>query len=42
MNVLIVSGPEATGKTAVGKTISQKLGYQYLSKDMIKEAMFDS
>lgn len=42
MNLTIVSGPEATGKTAVGKEVARILGYKYQSKDMIKEALFDS
>ncbi len=42
MNLIIVSGPEATGKTAIGRALAKLLSYQYLSKDMIKEALFDS
>ena len=42
MKLVIVSGPEATGKTMVGKKISDMLGYPYQSKDMIKEALFDT
>lgn len=42
MNLVIVSGPEATGKTAVGNKIASLKGYQYLGKDLIKEGLFDS
>lgn len=42
MKLIIVSGPEATGKTAVGRNVAKILGYQYISKDMIKEALYDS
>ena len=41
MNLIIVSGPEATGKTFIGKSIAKTTGYQYVSKDMIKESLFD-
>lgn len=42
MNLVIVSGPEATGKTAIGKEIARILNYRYQSKDTIKEALYDS
>jgi predicted kinase len=42
MNLIIVSGQEATGKSSIGKEIAKSLGYEYLSKDIIKEALFDS
>jgi predicted kinase len=42
MYLVIVSGPEATGKTTVGKTVAHLLGYQYHSKDMVKEKLFDT
>jgi cytidylate kinase len=42
MNLIIVSGPEATCKTFIGRAIAESLGYEYQSKDTIKEAMFDT
>ena len=42
MNLVIVSGAEATGKSAVGKYIAQKLSYTYYAKDVIKEHLFDT
>ena len=41
MNLIIVSGSEATCKTFIGQTIAKSIGYEYLGKDTIKEAMFD-
>lgn len=42
MKLVIISGPEATCKTTIGKHIASELGFAYLSKDSIKEAMYDS
>jgi predicted kinase len=42
MNLIIVSGPEATGKTAVGKKVAELLKYKYIGKDVIKEALFNA
>lgn len=42
MKLVIVSGAEATGKTAIGHEIASRLGLKYQSKDNIKEALFDS
>jgi predicted kinase len=42
MHLVIISGPEATGKTAIGKEIAKQLGYEYHSKDIIKEHLFDT
>lgn len=42
MNMIIISGAEATCKTAIGKEIARSLGYKYQSKDMIKEHLFDT
>lgn len=42
MNLVIVSGPEATGKTVIGKEIARLLEYRYQSKDTIKETLYDS
>ena len=41
MHLVIISGPEATGKSEIGRKISEQLGYKYESKDRIKEALFD-
>ena len=41
MNLIVISGPEATGKTFIGKSIAKTTGYQYVSKDIIKESLFD-
>lgn len=42
MQLVIVSGQEATGKTEVAKKVAQLLGYEYISKDVIKEKLFDT
>jgi len=42
MKLLIVSGPEASGKTAIANVLAERLGYAYQSKDAIKEPMYDS
>ncbi|NCU37689.1 hypothetical protein EOL96_01325 [Candidatus Saccharibacteria bacterium] len=42
MNLIIVSGPEATGKTYIARQISSQLGYAYQSKDVIKETIYDT
>jgi len=40
--VVIVSGPPCTGKTTLGERIALELGYPFLSKDRIKELLFDT
>lgn len=42
MNLVIVSGPAASGKSTVGRKVAQLLGYWFLSKDEIKENLFDT
>ena len=42
MQLVIISGPEATGKSEIGHKLAEQLGYRYESKDRIKEALFDS
>lgn len=42
MKLIIISGAEATGKSAIGKYIADKLRYAYHAKDIIKERMFDT
>lgn len=41
MKVIIISGQEATGKSTAGAELAKHLGYQFVSKDAIKEALFD-
>lgn len=41
MNLILISGAEATCKSDLGKRLSRELQYVYQSKDTIKEAMFD-
>jgi len=40
--VVIVSGPPCTGKTTLGERIARELGYPFLSKDRVKELLFDT
>ena len=42
MHIVIVSGPEATGKSAIANKLSKELNYSYLSKDVIKEKLYDT
>lgn len=39
--VIIVSGAPASGKSVLSKWLSQELGLHLLSKDLIKEKLFD-
>lgn len=41
-NLIIVSGIVCTGKTTVAKKLSETLHIPLVSKDMIKESLFDS
>jgi hypothetical protein len=41
MQLVIISGPEASGKSEIGHKLAEQLGYRYESKDRIKEALFD-
>ena len=41
MNIIIVSGMPASGKTTFVNTLSKVLGYPVLEKDCIKEELFD-
>lgn len=41
MNVVIISGAEATCKSDLAKRLATELEYNFLSKDVIKEAMYD-
>lgn len=40
--LLIINGPPASGKSTLAGLLSQALGLPHLSKDLIKEALFDS
>lgn len=40
--IIIVSGPPCTGKTTLAKMLSQKFSIPYISKDGVKELLFDS
>ena len=42
MHLIIISGPEATGKSYIGKELAKRLSYKYLSKDIIRESLFDT
>lgn len=42
MNVIIISGPSAVGKSQLGKIYADKFGYDFIAKDEIKERFFDS
>lgn len=42
MKLVIVSGPPASGKTAIGQKIADNLGYEFYSKDALKEELFGS
>lgn len=40
--LIIVNGPPASGKSTLGNEIAAELGIPFLSKDAIKEEMYDS
>lgn len=40
--VILISGPPASGKSALAEPLARALGFALLSKDAIKEALFDS
>jgi predicted kinase len=42
MNLVLVTGPPGSGKTAVAEPLSEHLGYPLMAKDAIKEALDDA
>lgn len=42
MNLILISGAEATCKSDIGGRLAKELGYAYQSKDHIKENMYDT
>jgi len=42
MNIIILAGMPATGKSTLAKKIQQVFGYPILEKDSIKEGLFDT
>lgn len=40
--LLLVSGPPASGKTTLGKRLARDLGMPFISKDALKETLFDT
>ena len=42
MNLLIIAGMPASGKTTVSQKFSTALGYPILEKDALKEELFDT
>lgn len=41
MVLIVITGPPATGKTAIAEEVEKAMGWPILSKDRIKEALFD-
>lgn len=41
MNLVLISGAEATCKSDIGKHLAREIDYTYQSKDCIKEDMYD-
>lgn len=40
--VIVITGPPASGKTTLGKWLSQQLKWPYIGRDDIKETLFDA
>lgn len=40
--IVLISGAPGTGKTTLGKKLSQKYKFPFISKDALKERMFDN
>jgi predicted kinase len=41
-DVLVVTGPPASGKSTLGLRLARDIGLPYLSKDLFKESLFDT
>ena len=41
-NIILITGAPATGKTTYGRIISDKFGMPFISKDKIKETIYDA
>ena len=41
MNIIILAGMPATGKSTLAAKLQQKFGYPILEKDYIKEGLFE-
>ncbi len=41
-SIILVSGAPASGKTTLARSLSQTLRFAHISKDPLKEALFDS
>jgi len=39
---LVITGGPASGKTTIGKRLAREMGLPFLSKDMLKETLFDT
>lgn len=42
MRLIVISGAEATCKSALAEYIAKQLGYSYCGKDIVKEKLFDT
>jgi predicted kinase len=42
MDVLLITGPPASGKSTLGRRLARDLGFPYFSKDLFKESLFDT
>ena len=41
MTLIVISGPPATGKTAIAKAIEESTGWPLIARDVIKEQLYD-
>ncbi len=42
MKLVIISGPPGAGKTTIAHEMAKRLDYAYISKDVIKEKLYDT